>query len=302
LRAFEAAARHGHFHRAAEELCVTPGAISQQVKQLEDWMGVGLFERVGRGVRLNESGRELANDLSDSLDRIELSVQRIQRRIREGSGLTVSTIPSFSVRWLIPRLGSLQSRLAGVDVRVLASSHPVDFGREAVDMAIRHGRGHYPGLQSRLLYRDVYIPVCSPKLLESGPGLARLEDLAHYTLLQEVMEVMPEIDWPTWLAAAGVRIDNARKGPCLNYTHLTVQAALDGQGVALTPSAFVLDDLEEGRLIRPFPQLMPDIYSYYLVCPKERAAEPAIAAFWNWALDEVLIMQGRMEALGLISS
>lgn len=299
LRAFEAAARLGQFHKAADELCVTPGAISQQVRQLEEWFGVDLFERAGRGVRLNQNGTNLAADLEDAFDRMELSVQRLQRAVREGQGLTVSTVPSFSARWLIPRLGALKSRMPDVDVRILASSHAVDFNREAVDMAIRHGRGHYHGLESKLLYRDVYIPVCSPRLLENGPPLVQPSDLAHYTLLHEVMDLLPEIDWPAWLQAAGADIPNARKGPYFTYTHMTVQAALDGQGIALTPAAYVLDDLEEGHLVRPFQLAVPDIYSNYLVCPKEKSAEPAIAAFWNWALDEVLIMEGRMEALGI---
>lgn len=300
LRAFEAAARLGQFHQAAQELCVTPGAISQQIKQLEDWFGVQLFERVGRGVLLNQAGANLAADLGDAFDRMELSVQRLQRSVREGTGLTVSTVPSFSARWLIPRLGSLKSRLANIDVRVLASGLPVDFNREAVDTAIRHGRGHYPGLETKLLYRDMYIPVCSPRLLEQGPPLSHPSDLANYTLLHEEMDVLPEIDWPAWLEAADVDIPNARKGPYFNYTHMAVQAALDGMGVALTPAAYVIDDLEEGRLLRPFPLAVPDIYSSYLVCPKDRAGEPAITAFWNWALEEVLIMQGRMEALGIV--
>jgi LysR family glycine cleavage system transcriptional activator len=302
LRAFEAAARHGHFLRAAQELCVTPGAISQQVRQLEEWLGTDLFLRVGRGVKLNETGKALLTDVSDAFDRMELSAQRIRRQAREGSGLTVSTVPSFSARWLIPRLGALKSRMPAIDVRILASSHPVDFAREAVDMAIRHGRGHYPGLECRLLYRDIYIPVCSPRLLQSGPGLAGPDDLRHYTLLHEEMNFFEEIDWPAWLAAAGVDIPNARKGPYFNYTHMTVQAALDGQGVALTPAAYVLDDLEEGRLIRPFALAVPDLYANYLVCPKERAADPVVAAFWSWALDEVQIMERKMEELELIVS
>jgi LysR family glycine cleavage system transcriptional activator len=110
------------------------------------------------------------------------------------------------------------------------------------------------------------------------------------------------VDWPAWLEAAGAKIPDARRGPYFNFTHMALQAAVDGQGVALTPSAYVLDDLESGRLIRPFPLVIQDLYSHYLVCPKERAAEPAIAAFWSWALDEVQIMQGQMDALGLLIS
>ncbi|MBI5119640.1 MAG: transcriptional regulator GcvA [Rhodospirillales bacterium] len=302
LRAFEAAARHGHFHRAAAELCVTPGAVSQQVKQLEDWLGTPLFERVGRGVRLNETGHQLQRDAAESFDAIELAVQLIQRRLHEAWALTVSTVPSLSARWLIPRLGSLKARLPGLDVRILVSIHAVDFAREPVDMAIRHGRGHYPGLRSTLFYRDVYVPVCSPKLLERGPVLSQPDDLAEQTLLHEVSDAnpsMPEVDWAMWLKKVGARKPDVRRGPMFAYTHMAVQAALDGQGVALSPSAFVLDDLEAGRLIRPFPQALPDVYGYYLVCPEERAEEPSIAGFWSWAADEVKLMQARLERLGI---
>lgn len=302
LRAFEAAARHGHFHRAAAELCVTPGAISQQVKQLEDWLGTPLFERIGRGVRLNETGRQMLRDISESFDAIELSVQNIQRRLHDARALTVSTVPSLSARWLIPRLGSLKARLPGLDVRILVSIHAVDFAREPVDMAIRHGRGHYPGLCSKRLYRDVYVPVCSPKLIERGPALTLPDDLAEHTLLHEVSDSnpdMPEVDWAMWLKKAGARRPDVRRGPLFAYTHMAVQAALDGQGVALSPSSFVLDDLEAGRLVVPFSLTLPDIYSYYLVCPEERAGEPFIAGFWAWAEDEANLMRQRLEKLGI---
>ncbi|CAA6603213.1 Transcriptional regulator [Rhodospirillaceae bacterium LM-1] len=299
LRAFEAAARHGQFHRAAQELCVTPGAISQQVHQFEDWLGTPLFERLGRGVRLNGVGNQLAADLADSFDRIELSVQRIQRSLREGRGLTVSTIPSFSARWLIPRLGSLKSRLPDLDVRVLVSIHPVDFAREPVDMAVRYGRGVYPGLESRLLFHDSYVPVCSPCLLGGRKRLERFEELEGVPLLHEVMDTMPEVDWSMWLKSVGAARIDASRGPHFAYTHMALQAALDGQGIALTPSAYVVDDLESGRLIRPFPQAVPGLYSNYLVCLKERAGEVAIAAFWNWAQDEAQLMRQRLVALDI---
>jgi LysR family glycine cleavage system transcriptional activator len=280
LRAFEAASRRMSFLKASEELRVTPGAISQQVKSLEEWLGVQLFRRQTRGVLLTDAGQRLGAELGELLDRLEKTVA--QAKVPQKSNtLTVSTLPSFSARWLIPRLGRLQARHPEVDVRILVSTEPVD-------MAIRYGKGVYPGLKSEFLFRDSHLAVASPELLKGPVPLKRPEDLAKHTLLHEEFDsyALGEIDWPDWFRAAKVRKPDLRRGLRFAYTHMVIQAALAGQGVGLAPSSFVAEDLASGRLVHLFGISVPSPHGFHLVCPEERADDSLIKAFWSWAKDE----------------
>lgn len=288
VRAFEAAARHNSFRLAAEELHVTPGAISQQVKQLEEWIGVPLFRRLPRGLAPTEAGSLYGPLLGEMLDGIAVAT----RRLAEQAGhrvLTVSTIPSFGTRWLVPRLGSLRRRCPALEVRVQINQFITDFQREAVDVAIRHGGGNYPGLRSDHLFDDVLFPVCAPRLVEDGPPLRRPCDLAGYTLLHDEPDYggFREIGWSDWLAAAGCADMVPQRGLSFSFTHMTVQAALAGQGIALAPNSQVAEDLAEGRLVRLFEVAVADPHAYWLVCPLDRADRPDIADFRDWLLDEV---------------
>lgn len=288
IRAFEAAARHCSFRLAAEELHVTAGAISQQVKQLEEWVGVALFRRLPRGLVLTEAGSRYGRALGETLD----GMAEATLRLCEDAGhreLTVSTIPSFGARWLAPRLGRLRRRYPALEVRLQINPELTDFRREAVDVVIRHGGGGYPGMRSDFLFTDEVFPVCSPRLLAGGLSLRQPSDLAHHTLLYDEPNPggLQEVTWADWLAAAGCADTVAPRGPSFSFTHMTLQAALAGDGLALTPGSLVAEDLAEGRLVRPFTIAVPDRYGYWLVCPLDRADRPDISAFRGWLLEEI---------------
>jgi LysR family glycine cleavage system transcriptional activator len=287
VRAFEAAARHLSFIKAAEELHVTPGAVSQHVKALEDWLGCILFRRLPRGVLLTDAGQSYWPELRDILDRLESVSQRI-RTFDDGRELSVSTLPSFAARWLIPRLGSFRERCPGIEVRVVASVALADFQRDGIDVAIRFGAGHYPGLYSELLMAEEVYPVCSPRLLENGPPLRAPDDLRHYTLLHDLPDPngVHELDWVKWLIAVGARGVDATRGPRFTYTHMSLQAAIAGQGVALATSVLIGDDLATGRLVRPLRESILSPFRYYLVCAEPALRLPKVAAFRTWTIEQ----------------
>lgn len=293
LRAFEAAARHLSFDKAARELHVTPGAISQQIKSLEDWLGVALFRRLPRGVLLNDAGQVYWPELRDAFDLMARATERLGTHDL-GNVLTVSTMPSFAARWLIPRLGRLSERHAALQVRVAASSALTDFQREDVDVAIRFGHGNYPGLAVSRLLEEVVFPVCDPRLPNSKRPLRALADLSRHVLLHDEPDPsgVHVLDWAHWLAAVGAVGVDARSGPRFTYTHMTLQAAAAGQGVALGTSVLVDDDQVTGRLIRPLAESVKSPYAYYLVCPEATRSRPKIKAFWDWALGEAEITPG----------
>jgi LysR family glycine cleavage system transcriptional activator len=291
LRAFEAAARHLSFTRAAEDLLVTPGAVSQQVKQLEDWLGVALFRRLPKGVLLTDAGQLYGGELRDVFSRLALASERV-RRYAASPVLTISTSPSLAARWLIPRLGEFRARHADIDVRIEVNPAPTDFARENVDVAIRHGPGpSWPGLQADLLFPTVLFPVCSPLLAETGPPLRVPADLAHVTLLHEdpwfdALGRIQDLTWSAWLAAVGAGGVDASRGLHFAQTHMSLQAALAGQGVALGTQLLAGEDLRAGRLVRPLPQEVRTEHSYWFVCPEGAVTRPRIAAFRAWLLEE----------------
>ncbi len=285
VRAFEAAARHESFHAAADELAVTPGAVAQHVKSLEAWLRLPLFRRLpSRGVVLTQAGQRYAATLSGILDELADATRRLMAQ-DNAHVLTVSTIHSFAAQWLIPRLASFRAAEPGLDVRVVASNGLTDFAREEVDLAIRYGRGGYPGLHTELLMEESFFPVCSPALTRDGPHpLREPPDLAHHTLLHEdAGDFIPgTVGWPEWLAIAGLRGIDPRRGPRFTHTFLALQAAAGGQGVAMATSVLIGDDLANGRLVRPFGPDVPSPYNYYLVCPPAAAELPKVQAFARW--------------------
>ena len=294
VRAFEAAARKGGFQAAGAELNVSANAVGRLVKVLEDWLGVALFKRLPRGVVVTEAGRGYLSRVENLLDQLAEATADLQR-LETSEVLTVSAGPSLVARWLIPRLGRLVERHRDLKVRVLASASLADFEHEEVDVAIRHGSGTYEGLRGDLLMREDFYPVCSPALLARGPRLQEPADLSQHVLLHqqhvptrhERDQISDQLDWSFWLAAIGLGGIDAQRGLCFSFSHMTLQAAVAGQGVALASSAYLDDDLDTGRLIRPFGDLsVQGPHGFFIVCPQATADCDKIVAFRNWALEE----------------
>jgi LysR family glycine cleavage system transcriptional activator len=277
LKAFEAAARHESFTRAAEELCVTQGAVSQQVKALEAGLGIKLFNRERQRLIMTEAGRDYLVVVRDALDRIAIGTERILQRQNAGV-LTVSTSPDFAAKWLVHRLGHFVEAHPGIDLRVSATLHHVDFAREEVDMAVRHGDGNWPGLDAVQLSAEQLFAVCSPQLLSSGSRLAKRGDILKYPLIH----LDSRTDWTKWLRAAGVDGSDFIHGPVLNRESMVIDAAINRQGIALARTTLAAWDLINGRLVRPFPDSLPLSKTYWIICPKVTASLPKIMTFRSW--------------------
>jgi LysR family glycine cleavage system transcriptional activator len=292
LKAFEAAARYESFTRAAEELCVTQGAVSHQVKALEAELGLKLFNRERQRLVITGAGRAYLAVVRDAFDRIANGTERLLQRQKAGA-LTVSTSPNFAAKWLVHRLGRFVEVHPQIDLRVSASLHHVDFAREDVDLAIRHGDGQTSGLHVTRLCAEELFAVCSPKLLQGRHPLRAPADLARHTLLH----VNDRQDWAKWLQAAGVADAGATHGPVLNQASMAIDAAIEGQGVALARTALAAWDLIGGRLVRPFPLALPAPFAYWIVCPKATAKLPKIVAFTDWLMAEAADDARRLQRL-----
>jgi len=282
LRAFEAAARHLSFKEAALELNVTPGAIGQQVKNLEQELGVGLFRRMTRQIVLTEAGQALLPKVRQGFQLISAASEALKPDRNIGT-LTVSTFPSFAAKWLVPRLGRFTEHHPELDVRISAQTRLVDFLRDGVDVAVRQGEGRYPGLRSDFLLHAELFPVCSPALLEGEHPLRKPEDLRHHHLLHN----QRGREWALWLKAFDVQGVNPARGTQFSDDSLALEAAIEGQGIAITREPIASADLASGVLVRPFPQSTPDLFGIYLVYPEERASVPKIAAFRDWFITEM---------------
>jgi LysR family transcriptional regulator, glycine cleavage system transcriptional activator len=285
LRTFEACARLGSFLQAADELAVTPGAVSRQIQGLEAELGVRLFDRFNRSVVLTEPGARLAEGVADALSRLEEAVHRI--RPTPDNRLVVSVLHSLAAKWLVPRLPLFEQAYPGVEVLVSASDRPVDLAREGVDVALRLGSGSYPGLDSLLLMKAVSFAVCSPRLLEGPNALRAPEDLAHVPLIHDITIRSDEPTWASWLAGAGVEGVDASRGQHFSNSYLAIDAAVAGRGVALADHALVIDDLAAGRLVRPFSHEFKSPYFTSAICLPERAHQPKIRRFRNWLVEQV---------------
>jgi LysR family transcriptional regulator, glycine cleavage system transcriptional activator len=281
LKAFEAAARHESFTKAANELCVTQGAVSHQVKALEAELGIRLFDRERQKLSITRAGRAYLEVVRDAFDRIALGTERIQHQSRAGT-LTVSTSPDFAAKWLVNRLGRFAETHSDIDLRVSASLHHVDFAREDVDLAVRHGDGNWPGLEVVRLCSEQLFPVCSPKLLSGRHRMRLPADVRKFPLLH----LDDRKDWSAWLASAGVVDAELLHGPILNRASMVIDAAVDGQGVALARTTLAAWDLISGRLVRPFAAALPLSKSYWIVCPKATTVLPKIITFRQWLLAE----------------
>ena len=290
LRAFEVVARHLSFRDAADELCVSTPAVSQQIRHLEDHLGTPLFCRSNRALSLTPAGAVLLPEIREAFVRLRNATAQLRRRELAGS-LTIGVPPSFAAKWLIPRLPRLREQCPEIEVRIACASQLIDFGTQDVDVAIRFGKGRYPGLHADLLMTTEFFPVCSPALADGSSRLLVPDDLRHFTLLHdEIPAALPTLpSWKTWLAAAGAKLVDPGNGPRFDTSFLTLDLAIAGKGVALGLSALAAQDLAEGRLVRPFACSLPTEFSFFLVCPETSLGQPKIRAFRAWLLQEVTV-------------
>jgi LysR family glycine cleavage system transcriptional activator len=286
LRAFEAAARHLNFSRAADELSVTPGAVSQQIQNLEDYVGAALFRRTPRGLLLTDAAQMALPALREAFDRLAEAASLLTAAV-DGRRLTLTAAPSFAAKWLVPRLGRFEAAHPQVDVWLSADMELVDFGAGDVDLAIRYGAGPYPGLESIRLMHETVIPVMSPELNAANP-ITSPADLARHVLLHDGSPDADDScpDWMMWLAARGVRGVDGNRGPRFNQSSLVIEAAAGGRGVALAKRTLAQDDLDAGRLIVPMPITTEVDFAYYVVHPKAKGRLPQVKAFVAWILAE----------------
>ncbi|RFA30507.1 hypothetical protein CAI21_05525 [Alkalilimnicola ehrlichii] len=298
IRAFEAAARHQSFSRAGEELHVTPAAVSQQVKGLEEWLGLKLFQRLPRGLVLTAAGRAYMPRLTEVLDRLETATEEVKGADESGI-LNVSATPGFASMWLAPRVWSFASQHQDLDVRIATSARPPDFSAGNLDLAIRYGRGRYKGFTSELLLQDGMTPVCSPRLLEGPQPLKSPEDLKHHTLLHNETAVLAGFhsSWQDWFEAAGVEGMEGHRGIHFSDYHLVMQETIAARGVALGHIALTGEDLQSGRLVRLFDTVLDSGGDYYVVYPPGAETVPKITAFLSWLRDEVAQCASGQQAL-----
>jgi LysR family glycine cleavage system transcriptional activator len=283
LRAFEAAARHMSFSRAAAELHVTPAAVSHQIHTLEQDLGVRLFQRLNRSIALTTSARVLLPGLTEAFAGIHASVGRLRARNDTGS-LTVTASPSFAAKWLVLRLHRFQEQFPEIDVRISATDDVVDLTKGDFDIAIRYGAGRYLGLEVELLLQNEVFPACSPQLLATGPPLRTPSDLsAHALIHDQAIERDPLVPtWPMWLKAAGVTNVPPAAALSFNNIHLALDAAIAGHGVVLAYSTIAAADLAAGRLVRLFSLALPDQFAYYVVTAPGALERPKVRAFRDW--------------------
>ena len=286
VRAFEAAARHGNFTRAADELSVTQGAVSHQVRSLEEWFGFALFERHKREVRLTQKGETYLTFVRAMLNELHSVTQMVRGKTTEES-LCISVPESFAVNWLIGRLGSFTERHPELTVRLTSQNQIDDQGKVVgeegthwVDLRIRYGRAKWPGLRVLKLFDEQVFPVCHP---DYGAGqLRELGDLSHHALIHDDMQM----SWVSWLRSVGAEHIAPPHGPAFSHSHMALQAAAAGLGIALARSALAHDYLKSGALVRPFDMCAPAEHGYYLLCQERMANLPKIQAFKTWVLEQ----------------
>ncbi len=288
VRAFEAAARHESFSRAADELWVTAAAVSQQVKSLEEWLDVRLFDRQPRGLALTAAGRVYMGRLTDLLDRLAEATE-VVKSLGHTSILTVATTPGFAAMWLGPRLWQFASSHPDLDIRISSSVRVGDFGPDSADVSIMYGRGRYAGLECIPLLEDGVSPVCSPALLQGKYPLRTPLDLRHHTLLHNESTALHgfNVTWQDWLDAAGVRNIEGYRGLHFSDLYLVMQEAIAGRGVGLGHLALLEEELRSGRLVKPFDLVLGGGGNYYAAYQPGAERQPKLAAFLGWLKEQV---------------
>ena len=283
LRAFESAGRHLSFTRAAEELAVTQAAISHQIKALETRLGVKLFNRLPRKLTLTEPGAELLLAISRSFDDMSDAVEKLTgRRNAGGAVLTLRSPPSFAAKWLAPKLKSFRRLHPDIKLQIRHSNEFVDFAAEEIDLAISYGDGSWPDVVSAPVLSLDFFPVCSPDYVKEDRPLDDPKNLRFYNLLHDATTK----NWRAWLDLAGAEDMDAERGTILDDTNVLIQAAVDGQGIALGSLVFVEERLKSGKLIRPFELTLESDLAYHVVCPEEHLSSKPVADFRSWILAE----------------
>jgi LysR family glycine cleavage system transcriptional activator len=288
LRAFEAAGRHLSFARAADELGVSPAAVSQHIQQMEEFAGQPLFRRLGRRVELTDAGHAALTHVGAAMASLG-EAARIMRLPLRGQRVSVSVAPSFAIKWLVPRLERFKELHPDVEVWVSADMGLVDFAVADVDLAIRYGAGGYADAQAQQLLSESVVPICAPGLIEGAEGLKAPADLARFALLHDDS---PDRDpscptWPMWLQARGLDVEHARKGLRFNQSSLIVEAAIAGKGVGLAKRQLAATDIAAGRLVTPFNDAdTPINFAYWMVWRRGRTFSPGLKAFMDWLRDE----------------
>ena len=290
LRAFEASGRQLSFTKAAEELFVTQAAISHQIKALEEHLGLKLFMRKNRSLLLTEEGQSYFLDIKDIFTALHDATEKLLARGDKGS-ITVSLPPSFAIQWLVPRLQAFNLLHSDIDVRIKAVDKSDNSLTEDVDIAIYYGRGRWANLHADQLHTEYLVPVCSPLLLNGTKPLNVLSDLTQHTLLHDTSRR----DWKRWFKHIDVRGINVNHGPIFSHSTMVLQAAIHGQGIALTNSVLAKPDIDAGRLVCPFNEVLISKNSFYLVCRENQLDIGKIAAFRDWVLDTVEMEQDELE-------
>lgn len=285
LKAFEAAGRHLNFTAAAEELSVTLSAISHQIRQLEELLGVPLFRRTRKGLVLSTEGQLILPDVQRGFDFLASGLSKLEARRGEGT-LTVSMLSTFAMRWFIPRLPRFQERFPDIEVRITTSIKPADLEHEGIDCAIRHGDGAWPGLSATRLFSESLVPVAHPKFAKQ---IRRPADLAGQKLLHSQNR---REDWRVWLNAAGETEIDANAGPMFETRSYAIQAAVQGMGIAVMDPQLVAEEIAGKRLIRLFDEALPLTNSYWFVCLEHMADAPRIKAMREWLTEDVSKKKG----------
>jgi LysR family glycine cleavage system transcriptional activator len=291
LRTLVSAGRHLNFTRAADELGLTPAAVSYQIKEIEDQLGVKLFVRSSRAIHLTSEGEVLFEAAGDALDIVNRATARIRRMSRSTTTqLKVTLDPHFATKWLMRRVENFRKLQPGIELRFEVSYELREFDVDDIDVAIRYGSGKYSGLSANRLFDNVIVPVCSPRLLKSGRALNEPRDLMHHTLahIEWSRQGVTWPNWQMWMAAAGIHDFDDSRTVVFGTSSDAVEAALAGEAVALADFAMIANDLSEGRLVRPFELSIkaPSEFAYFLVYPTGTAADPRIVAFREWLLAE----------------
>ncbi|CZF86846.1 transcriptional regulator GcvA [Grimontia marina] len=290
LRAFESTARHLSIKKASEELNVTPAAVSQQIKTLESYLDIELFERKVRALSLTEAGEQLYPFMEEGFAKLEEGIRQLHRH-RHSNELVVSVSPTFAAKWLLPRLGSFYLQYPEYRLRVDASESLVNFRRDGVDIALRYGGGNYSGVHCEVLIPEEVVPVCSPVLMEGEHALKSPEVLKHHMLLRSDWQTTQAQApcWGMWLRAAGVDHPDTNSGHQFSSEALAMQAAIEGQGVALTSTALADLDVKAGRLVYPFGREHNQkvAFGYYFVCPDSHLRVKKVQAFRKWMSAEL---------------
>ncbi len=301
LRAFESAARHLSYTRAAEELSITQSAVSHQIRHIEQLWELKLFLRRGRSLRLTEAGHVLAPIVRDFIKRLSAKLTELRPGDDRSVSLRVSLLQSFAFKWLVPRLGQFSQQYPSINVWISTTDELIDFSMHEVDVGIRLGHGGWSGLSEELILREYVFPVCSPRFLSRIMPPEAPEDLLRYPLIyRHSQDICPR--WRDWFRYAGVEIKSLPKGSKFPDTSMAVQAAIDDFGVALARSAHVQDDLATGRLVKLFDVSSPSNVAYYFVCPKGRESEPNIRAFHDWVVEEAVLSQREFDRVAAPNS